>query len=232
MLSSFHLVRKYLNKSFTVESVSCLCRPIAASRNNVDLMTVTPLHPRLITLTRLTTMRATYVTTLILSTALFLAPNAFGQRADDADRASKNGKTEATIDGVDVTIEYGRPNVKERDVWGALVPMGELWRTGANEATTISFSADVTVEGNALSAGTYSLFTIPGEDAWTVIFNNVASQWGAFNYDSEEDALRVPVAPVEIEHVESMDFAVDGSTVMLRWEKVGVPFAVAAAETD
>jgi hypothetical protein len=162
--------------------------------------------------------------------ALFATSPATAQRADDTDRASKNGKTEASIDGVEITLEYGRPNVNDREIWGALVPFGEVWRTGANEATTIAVSKDVTVDGQALPAGTYSVFTIPGETEWTVIFNNVASQWGSFNYDPDQDALRVAVNPVEIEYVESMDFAVDGSTVMLRWEKVGVPFEVAAVE--
>ena len=169
----------------------------------------------------------------VLVAAVFLTTSSVSaQRADDADRASKNGKTEATIGSVNVTLEYGRPNVKEREIWGALVPMGELWRTGANEATTIALDGDVTVEGEALPAGTYSVFMIPGESEWTIVFNKVASQWGSFNYDSEQDALRVTVTPVEIEHVESMEFTVDESTVMLRWEKVGVPFEIASVEAE
>ncbi|MBT8401715.1 MAG: DUF2911 domain-containing protein [Rhodothermia bacterium] len=152
----------------------------------------------------------------------------YAQRADDADRASKNGKTEAEIDGVNVVLEYGRPNAKDREVWGKLVPYGKVWRTGANEATTISFDAPVTIEGEPLDAGTYSLFTIPNEDEWVIIFNNTAEQWGAFNYDSEQDALRVTVTPGSGEHVESMDFVADESTVKLRWLETVVPFSVAA----
>ncbi len=156
------------------------------------------------------------------------AADAYSQRADDADRASKNGKTEAEIDGVSVVIEYGRPNVKGRKVWGKLVPYGEVWRTGANEATTISFGAPVTVEGEPLDAGTYSLFTIPNEDDWVIIFNKTAEQWGAFNYDPDQDALRVTVTPESGEHVESMDFTVDESSVRLRWLQTVVPFMVAS----
>ena len=171
-------------------------------------------------------MRSLLNVTFILLACLLVAPAAFAQRADDADRASKNGRTAATIDSVDIVIEYGRPNVKGREVWGKLVPYDKVWRTGANEATTISFSSDVAVEGEALSAGKYSLFTVPGADQWTVIFNNVAEQWGAFGYDPDQDALRVTVTPVEIEHVESMDFVADDSTIMFRWAKLGVPIVV------
>lgn len=156
----------------------------------------------------------------------------YAQRADDTDRASKNGKTEAQIDGVDVVIEYGRPNAKGREVWGKLVPYGQVWRTGANEATTISFSAPVSVEDESLDAGTYSLFTIPNEDEWVIIFNKTAKQWGAFNYDSELDALRVSVTPESGEHVESMDFVADESTIKLRWLETVVPFTIAVQSMD
>jgi hypothetical protein len=172
-------------------------------------------------------------TPLVLAAALallvaLLALPAVAQRGDDSDRVSKNGKTTGTIDGVEVVLEYGRPNVKEREIWGGLVPYDQVWRTGANEATTISFSDDVTVEGEPLAAGTYALFTIPGEEEWTVIFNEVAEQWGAYDYDSGRDALRVTVEPEEHDHVESMDFVIEDGSVVLRWEKLAVPFSVSA----
>ncbi len=150
-------------------------------------------------------------------------------RADDANRKSKNGKTEGTIDGVEITLEYGRPNVKERKIWGGLVSYGKVWRTGADEATTISFSADVTIGGRKLAAGTYGLFTVPGEKEWELVFNTVADQWGAFNHDAGKDALRAKATPTASEHVESMDFVIEGSSVVLRWEKLAVAFEVAAA---
>lgn len=159
-----------------------------------------------------------------------LAFTATAQRADDADRASKNGKTEGTVAGVEVTLEYGRPKVKEREIWGGLVPYGQVWRTGANEATTIELGGDVLVEGEMLAAGRYALFTIPSEGDWTVIFNKVANQWGGFRYDESQDALRVTVTPQAIDHVEEMDFVIEGSSVVLRWEKLAVPFEIAAAE--
>jgi hypothetical protein len=168
-----------------------------------------------------------------LGIALFalttLALPAFAQRGDDADRPSKNGKTEGKIGAVTVTIEYGRPNVKSRKIWGDLVPYGKVWRTGANEATTITFDKDVTIEGKPLAAGTYALFTIPTEDKWTWIFNKTAKQWGAFKYDQAQDALRVEVEPAVHEPVEEMTFLIQDDKVILRWEKRAVEFHVAAA---
>ncbi len=160
---------------------------------------------------------------------LALAIPALAERADDSGRKSKNGKTEGTIDGAGVTLEYGRPNCKGRKIWGGLEDYGKVWRTGADEATTITFDRDVTVEGKALAAGTYALFTIPSEGKWTVIFNQVADQWGAFGYDAKQDALRVEVEARQNEHVETMDFIIEGNEVVLRWEKLAVPFEVAAA---
>jgi hypothetical protein len=170
--------------------------------------------------------------TVALALAALLATGlpALAERADDTNRASKNGLTEGTIDGVEVTLEYGRPNVKDRKIWGGLVPFGKIWRTGADEATTFSVSRDVTIEGQALEAGTYALFTTPGESEWSVHFNTQAEQWGVYNRDASLDALVVQVAPAEAEHVESMTFEIGESSVVLRWEKLAVAFGVAAAE--
>ncbi len=166
---------------------------------------------------------------LILMALLITAFPAVAQRGDDADRASRNGKVEGTIDGVTVTLEYGRPKVKGRTIWGGLVPYGQVWRTGADEATTITFSADVEIGGRRLAAGTYALFTEPGENEWTVIFNKVAIQWGAFRYDAAQDALRVTAAPKAVDHVEELEFTITGSWVALEWEKLALPFEVKKA---
>ncbi len=173
-----------------------------------------------------------YRSILLLLAAVLLAAaavSALAERGDDSERKSKNGKTAGTIDGVEVVVEFGRPNVKGRKIWGGLEPYGKVWRTGADEATTISFSAAVAIGGGTLPAGTYSLFTIPGEDEWTFILNKAAEQWGAFSYDKGQDALRVAAKPRAAEHVESLDFVIDGSSVVLRWEKLAVGFEVAAA---
>jgi len=162
-------------------------------------------------------------------TLLAVAVSAFAERGDDSERKSKNGKTEGQIGDVNVVLEYGRPNVKGREVWGGLVPYGKVWRTGADEATTVTFSDDVKVEGQELPAGTYGLFTIPGEDEWTVIFNKTADQWGAFDYDAKQDALRVMVKPEKEEHVESLDFVIADASIVLRWELLAVPFRIEPA---
>lgn len=166
---------------------------------------------------------------LILACAAFTAFPALAQRGDDADRTSKNGIATGTVDGVEVTVEYGRPSVKGRTIWGGLVPWGEVWRAGADEATTVAFASDVRIEGETLPAGTYSFFAIPGEDEWTVIFNKTAQQWGAFRYDAGEDALRVTVEPREADMVETLEYAIEGDELILRWEKLAVPVTVSAA---
>ena len=141
-----------------------------------------------------------------------------------------------TVGTTDVTIDYHRPGVKGRQIWGALVPYGKVWRTGANEATTISFSDDVTIDGKPLPKGTYSLHTIPGPNEWTIIFNKVAKQWGSFSYKQEEDALRVTAKPHAAAMTEWREFAfpslsADNATVEIRWEKLAVPFTIGTGST-
>lgn len=166
---------------------------------------------------------------IALALAISLGPIQ-AQRGDDANRLSKNGKTEGSIDGIDLTLEYGRPSVKDRKIWGGLVPYDKVWRTGADECSTITLSSDVTIQGEDLGAGTYSLFTVPGEEEWTVIFNKVAEQWGAFNYDESKDALRVTAQSRPAEFIESLEIQIEGSEVVLRWSDLAVPFTIAAAD--
>jgi hypothetical protein len=162
-------------------------------------------------------------------------------RASDEVRASPNAVVGQTVGTTDVLITYGRPSVRGRVIFGDLVPYGEVWRTGANEATTFTVSKDVTVEGEALPAGTYALFTIPTEEGWTVIFNRAAEQWGAFDHDPAQDALRIEVAPEEGAATEMMTFAFEDITdtsadVVLSWAGLLVPFQIeveaAPAEED
>jgi hypothetical protein len=165
---------------------------------------------------------------VVFMTAMMTTLPAMAQRGDDADRLSKNGKTEGVIDGVETVLEYGRPKVKGREIWGGLVPYDKVWRTGANEATTISFSADVVIEGKTLPKGTYALFTIPGVEKWIIIFNKTAKQSGAFGYDEGQDALRIEVVPESGEHVEEMTFIIEDSSIVLVWEKLRVSIDIAA----
>lgn len=142
--------------------------------------------------------------------------------------ASPLKQLSGTIDGVEVTVTYGSPAAKGRALWGELVPYAEVWRTGANEATTIEFSGDVMIEDQPLAAGKYSLFTIPGENDWTLIFNTVSDQWGAYQYEEAKDALRAKVisgaAPATSE---TLDFAMEGNQVTFMWGDLAVPFTIA-----
>jgi Protein of unknown function (DUF2911) len=146
-------------------------------------------------------------------------------------RPSPNASLSQTIGITEVVLHYSRPGVKGRAIWGSLVPYNEVWRTGANENTTISFSTPVRIEGHDLPAGLYGLQTIPTPGEWTVIFSKDAQLWGAFDYKQEHDALRVQVKPAAAEFQERMSFDFTDLTdtsakVVLRWEKLQVPFRV------
>lgn len=130
-----------------------------------------------------------------------------------------------------VEIEYARPGVKGRKIFGGLLPYGEMWRTGANAATKITFSTDVTFGGQAVPAGTYALFTIPGEKEWTVILNQNTGQWGSYNYDEKNDLLRIKIKPAALtQPIETLSIGLghirdDSAHFTIAWEKtlVAVP---------
>lgn len=143
--------------------------------------------------------------------------------------ASPLKQLSGVIDGVELTITYGSPAAKDRVLWGELVPYDEVWRTGANEATTIEFGSDVMIEGQPLAAGKYAFFTIPGENDWTLIFNTESEQWGAYNYQEAQDALRAKVIPGKAVKSETFDFEVDGNQVSFMWGEMAVPFNVTKA---
>lgn len=150
---------------------------------------------------------------------------------DKSQRPSPPASTTANVSGVNVTIDYSSPAVKGRTIWGDLIPYGKVDRTGANEATVFSVDKDVTVNGEPLPAGQYSLFTIPEKDEWTVIFNKEAEQWGAYDYKESEDALRIKVTPQMVEEFkERLQFKVSADgTVGYHWEKLTFSFTVAPA---
>jgi hypothetical protein len=129
----------------------------------------------------------------------------------------------------EIEIVYSRPSLKGRVMIGQVEPFGKVWRTGANNATTMAFSKDVKLGGKDVPAGKYALFTIPGEEAWTIILNRNAGQWGAFSYDEAADVARVAVRPVRLsEPVETFEIGIndlrDGSaTINLSWDRIRVP---------
>jgi hypothetical protein len=140
---------------------------------------------------------------------------ALGQKAKASPRESVTGK----INTATISIDYGSPSVKDRKIWGALVPFNKIWRAGANEATTFETDKDLFVEGKKLPAGKYSLFIIPNEKKCVVIFNKKAKQWGAYNYDKDLDQLRVEVSPkTETETTEKLLFLVRENRVALLWD--------------
>ena len=123
-------------------------------------------------------------TTKWLTAITFILFSIFSMAQDDkSKRPSPPDKVSEKVGSATITIDYSQPSVKDREIWGGLVPYGKVWRTGANEATTFENSADVKVEGESLKAGKYGLFTIPEANEWTIIFNSVPDQWGSGGYD-------------------------------------------------
>lgn len=178
---------------------------------------------------------AGFVFSLLVLVTAGTNPAIAQERGNDEARVSPNAAVSQTIGTTEVRITYGRPFVNERTIFSedGLVPYGEVWRTGANEATTISFSSDVTVQGEPLSSGTYSVYTVPGEETWTIIFNDVANQWGT-EYDESEDVLRVEATPETASHREMMmfyftDVTDTSGTCVLHWDETRVPFEISVA---
>ena len=169
---------------------------------------------------------------LFLSIAFILLTNLTQAQNNKKDlRISPKAAVIQTVGFTEVRIDYNRPGVKKREIWGKLVPYDAVWRAGANEATKITFSTDVVIEGKKLKKGSYSFFVIPGKSQWTLIFNKVADQWGAFEYNESEDALRVKVKTEKATWQEWLSYTInktsDSSAVIrLEWEKIKVPFKV------
>jgi hypothetical protein len=168
---------------------------------------------------------------LFLFSFLLVALNVFAQD-DKSKRPSPPALAkESLTNGTNVSIDYSQPSVKGRTIGKDLEPMpGKVWRTGANEATVFEISKDVKINGQALPAGKYGLFTIMSEDdnEWTIIFNKTWDQWGAFNYNASDDALRVKVKSTKApQFTEKMTFTIgkDG-TVTLLWGDKQVNFQI------
>jgi len=162
---------------------------------------------------------------------LFALPIVSRAQGLDLPRVSQHAKVTQRIGITEITIDYSRPLVNGRKIWGGLEAYGKVWRAGANENTTIEFSDPVRVEGKPLHQGTYGLHMIPGEKEWTVIFSKNHTSWGSYTYDSAEDALRVSVTPQASELHEALTYNFenpkpDSTVIAMRWEKIAVPFKV------
>ncbi len=150
---------------------------------------------------------------------------------------SQRAEISQRIGITDITISYHRPLANDRKIWGNVVPYGKVWRAGANENTTITFSDPVQIEGKPLDRGTYGLHMIPNADEWTIIFSKNSTSWGSFTYDQAEDALRVTVKPLSADMHNALTYEVDqlqpnSAVVELEWDKVAVPFKVSVDVHD
>jgi len=172
-----------------------------------------------------------------LMIAFVLLMTVCGSSQEKKARVSTAASVSQTLgESTEIVINYSRPGVKGRAIWGELVPFDKVWRTGANEATTISFSDDVLINGEKLAAGKYALFTQPGKTEWQIIFNNTADQWGAYDREPAKDVLSVTVKPAIASPTEWLTFGfeqLDGTTAVaaMRWEKLKVPFTIATTQT-
>ena len=131
---------------------------------------------------------------LLIISLVIISSQSYAQN-DKKVRVSPKAAVIQTVGFTEVRIDYNRPGVKGRVIWGGLVPYDKVWRAGANEATKFTFSTDVKINDKTLKAGSYSFFVIPTKESWTLIFNKVADQWGAFEYNEAEDVLRFEVTP-------------------------------------
>jgi Protein of unknown function (DUF2911) len=162
-----------------------------------------------------TTLFALFVTLLSITTF-----------AQDKKMASPPAKATGTADGVAVIIDYHQPSAKGRKIMGGLVPFGEVWRTGANETTTIDLGANAKIEGQAVAKGKYGLYTLPGEAEWSIIINK-GIKWGAYDYSDKQDVLRVKVKPTKTAaFVETFTISVKGDMVTMEWENTSVSFKI------
>ena len=176
-------------------------------------------------------LRNRLLRTLILG-AIIVAPvraqSQTGPRIN-APAASPASTVKQRVGFTDVEIVYARPSMKGRKIFGGLLPFGEVWRTGANAATKVTFSTPCKIGGTELPAGSYALYSIPGAKEWTVILNKVTGEWGAYSYKQENDAVRVkakPVSlnvPVETFTIDINDIRTESATLNLIWEKTRVP---------
>ncbi|WP_024772618.1 DUF2911 domain-containing protein [Aquimarina macrocephali] len=181
------------------------------------------------------------ITTCIVSAMMLLSIQTNAQLTTP--EGSQRAQVMQRVGTTNITIDYGRPSVKEREIWGKLVPYGynnlgfgtstaAPWRAGANSNSTIEFTHDVKIEGKDIKAGTYGLHIALKEDGGaTVIFSNNSNSWGSYFYDEKEDALRVDVKTKETAHTEMLTFLfpkveANSAVVALRWEKKEIPFTI------
>jgi tetratricopeptide (TPR) repeat protein len=174
-------------------------------------------------------MRATVRLAAALAVAALACPASAQQL--ELPRPSPNAKVSQFIGVTEVTVDYSSPGVKGRKIWGTVVPYDKVWRAGANSATKVTFSKDVTIDGKPLAAGSYAFFIIPTAAKWTLIFNKDSKNAGVFGYDKAEDVLRVDVKPQPAPMRERLaysfaNFGDAGGNLDLEWEKLRVSLPI------
>jgi hypothetical protein len=167
---------------------------------------------------------------IFILAVLFILPN-FAQQNLTQPRASQQASVSQRVGLTDITINYHRPGVKGREVWGKLVPYDQIWRAGANENTTISFNTRVKINGKEVPGGKYGLHMIPTEKNWTIILSKDNAAWGSFFYDESHDQMRFTTTPTATDFQEWLSYTVDdvspnSTTISLRWENLRVPFTI------
>lgn len=172
------------------------------------------------------------LTSIVLSTAFLMLVGLTNVNAQARQRQSPKLTATGKIGEANVSIRYGSPSVKGRKIWGDLVPFDKVWRAGANEATVIESDKDLVVEGKKLPAGKYSLYTIPGEKTWQVIFNSQTGQWGIERSGettriASTDVLVVNVTPVKAATLEeSLTYVISDKGFVLKWENLQIPVSI------
>ena len=184
---------------------------------------------------------------LIFLSFIFTIPSSVQAQGDKIRKSLKASVTQRLGTDTDITIDFSRPGVKGRKIWGELVPFGLApgnkysndkpypWRAGANENTTIELNKDLLIEGQKLPAGKYGIHMIPSEKDWIIIFSKKNAEWGSFSYDEKEDALRVTVTPVKAPFQEWLTYGFDdlngtSATAYLHWEELKIPFKIELAD--
>ena len=184
---------------------------------------------------------------LIFLSFIFTIPSSVQAQGDKIRKSLKASVTQRLGTDTDITIDFSRPGVKGRKIWGELVPFGLApgnkysndkpypWRAGANENTTIEFNKDLLIESQKLPAGKYGIHMIPSEKDWIIIFSKKNAEWGSFSYDEKEDALRVTVTPVKAPFQEWLTYGFDdlngtSATAYLHWEELKIPFKIELAD--
>lgn len=163
-----------------------------------------------------------------------LAPSVIFSQSLDIPRSSPKASVSQFIGVTKISIDYCRPSARDREVFGGIIPFGKVWRAGANEATTVSFSHSIKIDGQDLPAGKYGLFAIPDEESWTIIFNSEWNQWGAYHYNPEHDVLRIKAKSEKSDFTEMFtvsfsSISKEKGTLSLSWEKTRVDIPI---ETD